>query len=86
MGIRLALLVIVSLSMPSLAFAKRAPTPVHACRIIIKQVFSNGERRDIIFDSKLNSKQECVALAKIHMPNFDPGTVSQKQVLYHWYR
>jgi len=54
------------------------------CRITIVNEKPNGERIRIRFSSMLKTKSECKALARMHMKNFEPGIIKDKQVSWQW--
>jgi len=61
-----------------------ANTALENCQIRIKTLQRNGEKHQMTFGTKLNSKRECERLAKMHNRNFDPQMVSNKNVSYRW--
>lgn len=54
------------------------------CTIQISNEKYSGEKVKITFHSRLNTKQECAALAKLHQANFQGQEVKVKQVGYLW--
>lgn len=54
------------------------------CRIRVAMVETGGRKSTVIFNTHLNSAQECRRLAQIHQPNFEPDKVRSKKVGYKW--
>lgn len=54
------------------------------CTIHIANEKFSGEKIKITFLTKLNSKQECLQLAKLHQTNFQAQEVKSKRVSFYW--
>lgn len=54
------------------------------CTIQISSEKFNGEKVRITFRTRLQNKQECMTLAKLHQSNFQKQDVKSKQVAYVW--
>jgi len=54
------------------------------CSIRIVNQTRSGERKQILFRTRLQSKEQCKSLARIHMPNFEPTKFASKKVAYRW--
>ena len=54
------------------------------CSISILSERNSGEKIRIKFNSLLGSKQECLKLAQMHQPNFNPEAIRSKKVSFKW--
>lgn len=58
--------------------------PMENCHIRILTQSHLGEKGRILFKTRLGSKKECMKLAQLHTPNFDPSRVARKDVAFKW--
>ena len=68
----------------TLAWQAGAATAIENCPIRIRTQQRNGQKHQMTFGTKLNSKNECQRLAKMHTKNFDPQMIAYKNVSYRW--
>lgn len=54
------------------------------CTIHITSEKFSGERIKVTFHTRLNSPEECSALAVLHQTNYQSQEIKKKQVVYVW--